>query len=68
MIAAQRDELMQVLSEVSSLCPGMRMGQLIVNLATLARGPAQESAWEVEDDELLAAAKKQRDWLTQGRS
>jgi hypothetical protein len=49
----------QVLAELSELCPEMRMGQLIANLAALAKGPAAEAVWDVEDDELLAAARKQ---------
>ena len=37
----------------------MRFGQLIANLATLARGLTAEGLWDAEDEELLAAAKKQ---------
>ena len=37
----------------------MRFGQLIANLATLARGLSAEGLWDAGDDELLAAAKKQ---------
>ena len=67
MIATHRDELVQTLAEVAALCPEMRMGQLVANLATLARGPHKESIWDVEDDELLDAAKRQRDVLAQRR-
>ena len=35
------------------------IGQLIANLSTLAKGLSAESVWDVEDDELLAAARKQ---------
>jgi hypothetical protein len=38
-------------------CPDVRLGQLIVNLSSIARGPNPEAIWDVEDDELLAAAK-----------
>jgi hypothetical protein len=54
-----REELLQVLAELSDACPEMRMGQLIANLATLAKGAKIESIWDVEDDELLLAARRQ---------
>jgi hypothetical protein len=52
-------ELLSVLAELSAECPQMRVGQLIANLATLARGPAVESIWDAEDEELFAAARRQ---------
>ena len=54
-----RQELLVVLAELSAACPEMRFGQLIANLATLARGLTAEGLWDAEDEELLAAAKKQ---------
>ncbi|MBI3462087.1 MAG: hypothetical protein HY000_03370 [Planctomycetes bacterium] len=54
-----RQQLLQVLAELSELCPEMRMGQLIANLATLAKGASAEAVWDVEDEELLVAARKQ---------
>lgn len=54
-----REKLFSVLAELSQHCPEVRVGQLLSNLATLARGPQVESIWDVEDDELLAAAKRQ---------
>jgi hypothetical protein len=35
------------------------VGQLIANLATLARGPTVEAIWDTEDEELLQAARHQ---------
>jgi hypothetical protein len=54
-----RSELLNVLTELSEACPEMRMGQLIANLATLAKGPEIEAIWDAEDDELLVAARRQ---------
>ena len=54
-----RAELLRVLADLSEACPEMRMGQLIANLATLARGAAVEAVWDAEDEELLAAARRQ---------
>ena len=53
-----RQELFQVLAELSTLVPEVRFGQLIVNLSYLARGLSNESIWDMEDDELLTVARK----------
>jgi len=37
----------------------MRLGQLIANMATVARGATPGAIWEAEDDELLAAIRWQ---------
>lgn len=66
MTNSTREELLQTLAALSELCPEMRMAQLIANLATLARGTAVEAVWDVEDEELLAAARKQLAYF-QGR-
>lgn len=58
MTTAIRREIMQVLTELSECCPDVRLGQLVVNLSYLAKGPSNEAIWEVEDEELLAAARK----------
>jgi hypothetical protein len=63
MISAERDDIFQVLRELSALCPDVRLGQLIVNLSYLARGMAHESIWDMEDEELLRAAQKQLEML-----
>ena len=54
-----RGELLQVLAELSEECPEMRMGQLVANLATLAKGAVVEAIWDVEDEELVPAARRQ---------
>ena len=59
MISQTRLELLEALSELSEQLPEVRLGQLISNLATLAKGPQVEAIWDVEDKELLEAAKKQ---------
>ena len=53
-----RQELLRVLAELSEVCPEVRLGQLIANLSYLARGLSNESIWDVEDAELLEAARK----------
>lgn len=53
-----RQELLQMLAELSELVPEVRLGQLIVNLSYLARGLSNESIWDMEDDELLTVTRK----------
>ena len=54
-----RRELLRVLDELSAQCPDVRFGQLMANLATLAKGPTVEAIWDAEDEELLQAAQRQ---------
>jgi hypothetical protein len=59
MITSTRQQLLAVLAELSTACPEMRFGQLIANLSTLAKGLSPEGLWDVEDEELLSAAREQ---------
>lgn len=59
MINPTRLELLEALSKLSEQFPEVRLGQLISNLATFAKGPQIEAIWDVEDKELLEAARKQ---------
>lgn len=59
MTDAEREVLLAQLGELSRLCPEMRFGQLIANLAVVARGTEPGAVWEMEDEELLAAVKWQ---------
>ena len=54
-----RRELLRVLDELSAQCPDVRFGQLLTNLATLAKGPTVEAIWDTEDEALLQAARRQ---------
>ena len=63
-----REELLQVLGNLSTACPEMRFGQLIANLSTLAKGLSAEGLWDAEDEELLTAARKQLAYFEQNRS
>jgi hypothetical protein len=52
------DELIEALGELRVLFPDWRMGQLVANL-TVAAGCTDDGAiWEVEDDRLVAAARR----------
>jgi hypothetical protein len=58
MITAQRQEILQLLAQLSELTPDVRFGQLIANLSYLALGPTNEAIWDMEDDQLLGAIRK----------
>lgn len=58
------DELIESLSELREALPSMRLGQLIANMATVARGAVPGAIWEMEDDELLTAIRWQLDQLS----
>jgi len=54
--ASTREKILARLGELSRVCPEMRLGQLIANLAVVGRGIEPGAIWEIEDEELLAAA------------
>jgi hypothetical protein len=58
MMSPVRQEVLQVLAELSEVCPEVRLGQLMANFSYLARGLSNESIWDMEDEELLEAARK----------
>jgi hypothetical protein len=57
------DELIESLAELRRALPSMRLGQLIANLATVARGAVPGAIWEAEDHELLSAIRWQLEQL-----
>lgn len=58
MILSQTDELLEAVSELRLLFPDWRMGQLIANLVTAAGGVDAGAIWDMEDEQLLAAARR----------
>jgi hypothetical protein len=50
----RRAELFDVLAELRSRYPDWRFGQLIANVADWA----DQQLWDIEDDQLIAAAKE----------
>ncbi len=67
MILSQSEELLEAISELRALFPDWRMGQLIANLVTAAGGMDAGAIWDMEDDKLLAAARRLID-RNRGRS
>ena len=58
MSVSTAEELMAALSELRALFPDWRMGQLLANLAMAAGGTDAGAIWDVEDEQLLAAARR----------
>ncbi len=52
-----RRQLLRVLDDLGELTPDVRFGQLLANLSYMARSFTAEAIWDVEDEELLEAAK-----------
>jgi hypothetical protein len=69
MIDPVRRELLQLIEELSVACPEYRFGQLVLNLAFLAREDGDSRAWDIEDPEFIEAAKKHlTDWNSRQRT
>jgi hypothetical protein len=58
-MSTERSELFSRLGDLSRACPEMRFGQLIANMAVVARGTEPGAIWEMADEELLAAVNWQ---------
>jgi hypothetical protein len=58
MIPAVRQEILRQLQQLSEIAPDVRFGQLIANLAFLAAGPFDQTLWDLEDEQLLAAIQQ----------
>ncbi len=59
MMNSIRQEILHELARLSALAPELRFGQRVANSAFLAAGPWNETLWDVEDEQLLAALKQQ---------
>jgi len=57
MTATPNDELLQAIAELKALFPDWRFGQLIANLATAAGATEAGAIWDIEDEQLLEAAR-----------
>ena len=58
MIHPTRRALIDLIEALSEECPDYRFGQLVLNLAFLAREGGDGLAWEIEDSEFVEAARK----------
>jgi hypothetical protein len=58
MIDSPRHQLLKLIEELSAECPEYRFGQLVINLAFLAREDGDRLAWDLDDAEFVEAARK----------
>ena len=52
------EELLEAVSELREIFPDWRFGQLVANLVTAAGVVDATAIWDVEDEALLAAARR----------
>ena len=57
MTAMTARRLANVMEGLSKLHPEWRVGQLVANVASWAKGPSAEAVWDVTDEEFLQAAE-----------
>jgi hypothetical protein len=61
-MSSTRKALLAALEALGGDVPEMRFGQLVCFVAHLAKGPAQSAVYDVEDQELIEAIEKNREW------
>ena len=63
MIDSTRSQLIELIEKLSVACPEYRFGQLVLNLAFLARDDGDSKVWHIEDAEFVEATRKHlADW------
>ena len=65
MTTTAREELMAAIKRLNVLCPELRFGQLVADLATIAKGLDIGAIWDTEDEELLSVARRQIEFFEQ---
>lgn len=58
MIDPTRDEILNRLRRLSELAPDLRFAQMIGNLTFMAAGPWDQTLWNLEDEQLVAAIRQ----------
>lgn len=58
MSVSTTEGLIEAVHELLGLFPDMRFGQLMANLVTAAGGMNVGAIWDMEDEKLLAAARR----------
>jgi hypothetical protein len=60
MNSQKRAELLATIAELSQMYPNWRLGQLVANVA----GWADQEIWDIEDEQLLEAARVHMQQMT----
>jgi hypothetical protein len=53
-----QDELIQAISDLQATFPDWRFGQLVANLVSAAGATDPGAIWDIEDEQLLIAARR----------
>ncbi len=54
----KRQQILKIIEQLGNEYPSFRFGQLVATIAFLAKGPVVSAVSEVEDEEFLAAARR----------
>ncbi len=57
MTQTSHEELLQALSDLHVIFPDWRFGQMVANLATAAGATDSGAIWDIEDQQLMEAAR-----------
>ena len=63
MTQTTRQQALELLSELATLAPEVRLGQLMAHIGFLGEDQVERSLWDVEDEELLTVLQRHRDEL-----
>ena len=63
MIFTETDDLLELIAELRRAQPELRLGQLVAALGLVSRGDRIGASWDVEDAELVDAARWQLNQL-----
>lgn len=58
MTPTTHDELLQALADLHEIFPDWRFGQMVASLAIASGATEPWAIWDLEDDQLLAAARR----------
>jgi len=58
MTPSTHDELIQAIADLHATFPDWRFGQLVANLTTAAGATDPGAIWDIEDEQLLTAARR----------
>ena len=54
----KNNDLYTAIRSIKAEYPGWRIGQIVSNVATWAKGPKPSALWDITDDEFIAAVEK----------
>jgi hypothetical protein len=68
MITGTKREILELLGEIASMAPEIRIGQLLAHLGFLGEDQTAKTLWDIEDEQLLAVLHQHRLELAERKS